>query len=158
MHKLRTVYESIVDESASYEYKKNEFCDEDMEFYITGKLKKSRNWYRMFRNWLYKKAKAESWITSGGYTEIEWLKSYINDVATEIESERIGKLAHQLKTGKITWDKWNQEMKELVEDGKGYITALETVLYDLTKEFEEQIAVSKIITKGSEEAGVNLDI
>jgi len=159
MYKLRSAYENVVlNETVPYTYTKNEFSEEDLEYYLTVKLKKDRKWFREFNSWLYRKAKEEKWTTTNRMKDIiNWLGGYINDVATEIDMERINDLTGLLKAKKITWDKFSQEM-ERINKGAGYDVALETALWDLAEEFEKYREVANAIQKGSEEAGVNLDI
>jgi len=159
MYKLRSAYENVVlNETVPYTYTKNQFSEEDLEYYLTVKLKKDRKWFREFNSWLYRKAKDEKWTTTNRMEDIiSWLRGYINDVASEIEVERINDLTGLFKAKKITWDIFAREMEKL-NQGAGYTTALESVLWDLAEEFEEYRKVASALQKGTEEAGFDLDV
>jgi hypothetical protein len=159
MYKLRSAYENVVlNETVPYTYTKNQFSEEDLEYYLTIKLKKDRKWFSGFNSWLYRKAKEEKWTTTNRMKDIiSWLGGYINDIASEIEMERINDLSGLFKAKKIPWDVFAREMEKL-NQGAGYDTALESVLWGLAEEFEKYKEVANAIQKGSEEAGVNLDI
>jgi hypothetical protein len=159
MHKLRSAYEDVVlNEVAPYTYTKDQFCEEDLEYYYTVKLKKDPMWFNHFKSWLYRKSKTESWTTTHRMKDIIlWLRGWINDVATEIEQERITDLTNLFKAKKITYDKFSAEMEKLLQ-GSAYVVALETTLWDLGEEFEEFKKAADAIKKASDVADVNLDI
>jgi hypothetical protein len=159
MHKLRSAYEDVVlNETAPYTYTKDGFCEEDLEYYYTVKLKKDRLWFNQFKSWLYRKSKAESWTTTHRMRDIIlWLGSWISEVATEIEQEKITNLTGLFKAKKITYDTFSKEMEKLLQ-GSAYVVALETTLWDLGEEFEEFKKIADEIKKASDTADVNLDI
>ena len=161
MHKLRSAYEKVILNEGfftPYKYANDQFCEEDLEYYYTVKLKKDRLWFNQFKSWLYRKSKTESWTTTHRLSDIIlWLGSWISEVATEIEQEKITDLTNLFKAKKISYDSFSAQMEKLL-GGASYVVALETTLWDLGEEFEEFKRAADAMQDASKKADVNLDI